>query len=98
MSSIDKQFQELVDKLIAAGFVAYWRTSPSGHHYCVAGTHQTIHGDIKCIQNAVGITNDSGWVVEITWHGQIGLKYPEKDFESMLNKAIELLNTRKQID
>lgn len=91
---MEKQFQELTDKIIAAGFVAIWRTSPSGHPYVLAGTHQTDDG-INCIHNGIMITHDPDWVVGTTWPGQIGREYMEKDFESTLTQAIAQLNSKK---
>lgn len=92
---MEKQFQELTDKIIAEGFVAIWRTSPSGHPYILAGTHQSTDRDINCIHNAIMITHDPDWVVATTWPGQVGHEYMEKDFESTFIQAITQLNSKK---
>lgn len=90
----NQSFEELTSKLIEAGFIAFWRMSPSGHPYVIAGTHQ-VGDDIKCIQNAIMITHDPNWVVDTTWPWQGDQEFVEKDFESVLAQAIAQLTSRK---
>lgn len=91
---MEKQFQELTDKLIEAGFVAYMRAK--GHLYVVAGTHEENCHDIKLLQNAIMITCEPTWEIGTTWPGQVGQEFHPADFDSTLKKAIELLTDRRQ--
>lgn len=91
---MDNVFADLVHKLQNVGFVAYWRKSPSGHPYVIAGTHE-IGGNIKLIQNAIMITCDPNWLIQITWIENDGQDFVEENFASVVSKSISFLNSRK---
>lgn len=90
---MESQFQELTTKLIEAGFVAYLRATE--YLYVIAGTHEDNYLDIKLLQNAIMIVCDPVWEIRTTWPGQVGEEFYPQSFDSTLEKAIELLNSRK---
>lgn len=90
---MEDQFKELTARLQMAGFIAY--CGVTGHLYVLAGTHEEDCDGIKLIQNVIMITCEPNWEIGTTWPGQIGHEFVLPNFESTLEKAMELLTFKK---